>query len=197
MTNFITKDHKKIPMNNSKSLSSKDLQVKELNSLLNISNPDQKEVDRIVELKELKHKAKSKAFEEARKMPSERVRVEFRQPELTKNAEGFIRSGEYMGGKAYADYESVIINGKTFDSKTVYSWDDPDFPDQEQFEEALEKAKKENPNKPSPADFLDYSESVYTFKLDGIRITEDGDAEGFPKDTPLGRIDLKSLEVVS
>jgi len=197
MTKFITKNHKKIPIKNSNSLSSKDLGTKELNSLLNIANPDQKEVDRIAELKELKHKAKSEAFEQKRNMPSERVRVEFRQPELTKNAEGFIRSGEYMGGKAYADYESVTINGKTFDSNTVYSWDDPDFPDSEQFAEALEKAKKDNPNNPSPADFLDYSESVYTFKLDGIRITEDGDVEGFPKDTPLGRIDLKSLEVVS
>ncbi len=184
-------------MNNSKRMSSKDLEVNELDSLLNISNPDQKEVDRIAELKELKHKAMSKEREEKRNMSFERVRVEFKQPELTKNAEGFIRSGEYMGGKAYADYEKVTINGKTYDSKTLYAWEDPDFPDNETFAVALEKAKKENPNDPSPDDFLDYSESVYKFKLDGIRISEDGSAEGFPKDTALGRIDLESLEVVS
>ena len=107
--------------------------------------------------------------------------------------------GEFVGETKHATFESVTWEGVTYDCKTFYWWDDPDYPHENDVDKALKLAEKENstewPN------YLDYKDSQYHFNGYGFMVypwpvegetVEDVD---ILPNHPLGRIPIEDLQL--
>lgn len=102
-------------------------------------------------------------------------------------------------GEKWIRVSSLFKNGKPIlDSKTLFYWEDPDYPhpeDEQKAERAARKAGEKNPD--AWIDYLEYSDSGYTFKSDGFLIygsPTDVDIDAMPKGVSLGRIPVEDLE---
>lgn len=110
-----------------------------------------------------------------------------------------VTAGKWTGGDKWFSYDTVTVKGKTYDTNTEYLWDDPDFPHDDAIEEASSIAEKKEGNDDNWPDFLDQIDSekfpsFFVFKIESFLVEPDGDVTAFPEDSPIGRIDVDSLE---
>ena len=112
---------------------------------------------------------------------------------------GAVHSGEFVSGTKWRKVDSVKVGNETFDSKTTFHWEDPDFPHDDHVQKAVNAARKADEHDPERnwAEYLDYSEAEYSFKSNGFMIYPDGrggvDVDALPKGVGLGRIPVKEL----
>jgi hypothetical protein len=111
-----------------------------------------------------------------------------------------IREGEFVSGNKTFTFQTITVNGVKFDTKTLFAWDDPDFPDgyEEEINEAENNAIADGKTKNDWTDYLDWSKQTYHFKSEAFMVYEDSEGlniDALPKNTPLGRIPIKDLIV--
>ncbi len=121
-----------------------------------------------------------------------------------------VQAGQWIGGKEedkWFSYDSVTVKGKKFDTNTTFTWDDPDFPHDNDIEEAKELVEKHNKKEKDSLDpetaWVDVvfdlpnegeHKRYYTFKVESFLIMNDGDIQVFTDADGVGRLDLKDLE---
>ena len=110
--------------------------------------------------------------------------------------------GEFVGETKHATFESVTWEGVTYDCKTFYWWDDPDYPHHDHVSDAVDKAEKAGEKNPSEAwpGYLEWEDGSYCFKVTGFMVIPYPVEGGIIKeldvlpDNSLGRIELEDLQ---
>ena len=110
-----------------------------------------------------------------------------------------IETGQFVSGTKWMRYDKVRHKGKTYDTKTEYVWEDPDFPQQEDIDNAIEDARKHDEKEPSKYEifegYIDWQKQTHRFRCSGF-LKYDGSVDCLPKDSSLGRISVETLTKV-
>lgn len=104
-----------------------------------------------------------------------------------------VEEGKFIGGMPWKKYLKITHKGKTYDTKTLYCWDDPDYPHPSDEIKAMGGAEKAGDSKKNWVDYLDFSDAEFSFKCSGF-MKYDKSVDCLPK-APLGRIPVKDLRV--
>ena len=109
-----------------------------------------------------------------------------------------VETGQFISGTKWKKYLKVTHDGKTFDTKTTYVWENPDFPEQKDIDIAIRTAKRAGEKNPDEAfeSYINWRKQEYKFKCSGF-LKYGREIDCLPKNSPLGRISVKDLIVVN